>query len=502
MLFNRVLSVTLLFFGLLPAGCAHHQLRLQTVKQANTVADVHTQQVLDNLAKFAHNCDAIPHFSFPNAGASGVTGQVNGNAGFNFNPFRLTLWNFGFGGNQGMSNSYTMTPINDPRKLELMRCVYQRAVSTCCRCNESGSCPNCEKRLNKFYLGNETVSQTGKVTSDGNPIYDYGGLEIYQTKDIFGEDYYAYVNTNERVAIDERLKKRMYVPNTVNLHTQQTGKITADCLYSDCWFHVEKSRKVPKACVHAGHYRGTSVWVDSCHVDQLTKLTMTVLDIALNDPPAGRTKEVVVYLDADKKPVQHKDQTAFQVTANIPFGSDVQTVVPKATPQALLNDIAHSRAIQAKNTAEIQRVFSESPAVARKLLDQGSAIRSGSAMTIDEVNANDSPLNESEAMELADLLFSPQSKVESALQKSRSDDALAPMFTPIDKAIRNFAAANVSYQDTKVQEAEIVRLESQIRDLTRVEVERKSIEQLPATHTAIPNAGFLQFDQNLRALTP
>ncbi|RCS43915.1 hypothetical protein DTL42_18170 [Bremerella cremea] len=53
-------------------GCAHHQLGYQTVKQAHTVADVHTQQALDNLAKFVHNPNALPHFSYPSQGSSEV----------------------------------------------------------------------------------------------------------------------------------------------------------------------------------------------------------------------------------------------------------------------------------------------------------------------------------------------------------------------------------------------------------------------------------------------
>ena len=50
----RLIAVVALLLPVV-AGCTHQQLRFNTVSQARTVADVHTQQVLDNLAKFVHD---------------------------------------------------------------------------------------------------------------------------------------------------------------------------------------------------------------------------------------------------------------------------------------------------------------------------------------------------------------------------------------------------------------------------------------------------------------
>ena len=49
--------------------------------------------------------------------------------------------------------SFVLTPINDPRKLELMRCAYQIAVSSCGYGVPSRNCPDCQARFNTFYTG-------------------------------------------------------------------------------------------------------------------------------------------------------------------------------------------------------------------------------------------------------------------------------------------------------------------------------------------------------------
>ena len=163
----RIVAVLVLVvcFG----GCTHHQLRFNTVHQAQSVSDVHTHQILNNLARFVHDPHAIPHFSYPNQGVASVTDNANGNSEFNFNPYSS---GFGFGGSRQNLESYTMTPINDPEKLTLMRCIYQRAISGNCTCTApSENCPSCEKLFNQFNLGSTNPDKLGVQTYDGKSIY-------------------------------------------------------------------------------------------------------------------------------------------------------------------------------------------------------------------------------------------------------------------------------------------------------------------------------------------
>lgn len=59
----------------LAAGCAHRQLRWNTVRQSATLTEIYEQQVLDNLAMFVRDPGSLPFFAFPVGGGSDVTDE-------------------------------------------------------------------------------------------------------------------------------------------------------------------------------------------------------------------------------------------------------------------------------------------------------------------------------------------------------------------------------------------------------------------------------------------
>ena len=143
--------------------------------------------MLDNLAMFVYDCNAMPYFLYPNQGSTIVTDQegggvtpawgrlasngtlssvtrgptgavtsstVNSLSPGHFGDFLLA--SLGLSGTGQMSNqqSFTMTPVNDPRKLEEVVVAYQLAVSSCCpNCGPAKNCPDCQARFNTFYTG-------------------------------------------------------------------------------------------------------------------------------------------------------------------------------------------------------------------------------------------------------------------------------------------------------------------------------------------------------------
>ncbi|QDU74460.1 hypothetical protein Pan97_14680 [Bremerella volcania] len=328
-------TIIVMTFLLACIGCAHTQLGYQTVHQAHTVADVHTQQVLDNLAKFVHNPNALPHFSYPTQGSSEVNGSMGGTVGFNFLPSSLQNWNIGANGNRGMRENYTMTPINDPRKLELMRCAYQRAIAACCGGGDSNHCPNCDKRFNQFYLGTASPTPTQETFLGWN-VFTYGDGK----KKVFAvipppsvdepnrDDIVYYDKESGQVVKDPTNLVPSIIKNNLATHTEKTGKITSECLYSPCWFYVGCKKDIPKCCAHVGEYCGTYVWVPESGVDQLTKLTITILDYAFYDaaklsrPP---TKVVEYYLDGRGNPTK-KDDAIYKVMAQVGVNDDVRAL--------------------------------------------------------------------------------------------------------------------------------------------------------------------------------
>ena len=273
------------------SGCTHVQLRKNSVNQAVAVHDLQQQQVLDNLAMFACNYNATPYFSYANQSGAQVTDQANASASLGWGrvnvfgsnaipafPFPLLLSAIGLsgGGQRSQQEAFTVTPVNDPRKLELMRCAYQTVVAGCGRGAVSGSCPDCQTRFKVFYTGDPN----GDIRQGAN------------------------------------------------------GIVTSECLKSDCcWFHIGCKKCLAKhceskhcRCVAIGEYCGLYVWVLPEGQDQLTKLTLTILDYALHEPPVKRTKEVTYYLDEYGLPTTQQ-RSVGKVTANVAIDERVESLL-------------------------------------------------------------------------------------------------------------------------------------------------------------------------------
>jgi hypothetical protein len=128
-------------------GCVHHQLRFSTLHQARTINDLQYEQVLDNLALISKNPDALPYFAVPGSGTTNVQQSVNGGAAFNYTRVMFSGWSFNFGGNRSNSGNWSFSPVNDPDKLKLMRCVYQFALGV----RSSDPCTDCVALLRAFF---------------------------------------------------------------------------------------------------------------------------------------------------------------------------------------------------------------------------------------------------------------------------------------------------------------------------------------------------------------
>jgi hypothetical protein len=273
----------------LSTGCTHVQLRKNAVNEAISVGDLQQQQVLDNLAMFVHDYNSMPYFSYPNQGAAIVTDQ--GTSGITpsfgrpitsglqfarptfFRPpfyldFMLSSLGLSATAQRSCQESYTMTPINDPRKLELMRCAYQTAVANCGYGPPPRSCPDCQARFNTFYTGDAD----GKISQLNN------------------------------------------------------GVITSDCLKGPCWFNTGCKKDVPKDCCSVGHFCDTYVWIGPEGRDELTKLTLAILDYATHDSPARLTKDVTFFVDALGLPTTQKDGVG-QVKATIAINEQIESLL-------------------------------------------------------------------------------------------------------------------------------------------------------------------------------
>ena len=87
-----------------------------------TLADIYTQQVMNNLAMFIENPYAIPFFAFPNQGTTQIAdaGSVGGPG---YTGTNFVTGPFGLSGSRQATENWVLNPISDPAKLALMRCA-------------------------------------------------------------------------------------------------------------------------------------------------------------------------------------------------------------------------------------------------------------------------------------------------------------------------------------------------------------------------------------------
>ena len=114
--------------------------------------------------------------------------------------------------------------------------------------------------------------------------------------------------TGESYRIEDRGAGPVYVDDSDNTHligldgaaTIQQYQCDGPCAVTCGWIGYGNRCDVPKDCCSLiGHYCGTYVWVPACHRDKLSRLTLKILDYAVNDAPVylSREKEVTLKID-------------------------------------------------------------------------------------------------------------------------------------------------------------------------------------------------------------
>jgi hypothetical protein len=289
----------LLVLGLF-SGCQTVQLRIGSINQAGSYGNIQEQQVLDNLAKFVYDINSLPTFAFSGQGNNAVTDQVSLGSTTTWERIAEGLYGWfsstlePFAQRQANQN-WVLQPVNDPRRLDLMRCAYQQVVRAnlaargvqdtgCCPSCPGGVCPDCEKRFNTFY--------TGKTTT----------------------------------------------PTPLPGDPADSGAVTNRCLgHNPVWFAWGCKKDMPKCCkcLKYGHYCGVYVWVLPGGEDELTKLTLAILDYAVNFPaaPIVVTKTVVYNVGPDGLPIATGREVG-TVSATIPIDAPSISVLKADIVQA------------------------------------------------------------------------------------------------------------------------------------------------------------------------
>lgn len=217
------------------SGCAQHRIACHTPKHAATLTEIHEQQVLDNLAMFAVNSGSTPYYALPNGGGSLTSQSATVGTTALWNPTTFTGINGNMSGTGGLTIQWTMKPINEPERINLMKCVYWHVTQ---RCPES-HCIDCDKNLRNYFgdsfaccavpLGWYSVSKKKPKSDDcGCKVGHYCGTYVSVSP-----RYYHYLSlvtvsildiaTADSVALASRLQGS---PKLVSV--EETFEVTED----------------------------------------------------------------------------------------------------------------------------------------------------------------------------------------------------------------------------------------------------------------------------------
>jgi hypothetical protein len=123
-------------------------------------------------------------------------------------------------------------------------------------------------------------------------------------------------------------EEKLGLPDELLTWTTSTGRTTPACFQAVRWLHCGDKKSLPKGnlCLKKGHYCGTYVWLCPEGQDELTKLTMTILDYAFSPQApksSKRVKEVTWFLGTDGSPVA-QENAAQIIKATLPFDAVVR----------------------------------------------------------------------------------------------------------------------------------------------------------------------------------
>ena len=330
----RHILLLLSCFTLFSSGCAHHQLKHNTIHHAETLTDLYERQVLNNLARFVENPESIPHFEIPTSGGT----NVNDTVGFTAGPVNTFREAFGLNGNRTQLSSWTLQPVTNPARIRRMRCAFQRAVGhqfsnceDCCQLEQSFiSTPNTvvaqvfdengkrnvDKITGKAYAGVTYLSEVKEYLQDGTATDNT--VEVYRPVSSGQGDPVGAVLTRRPTVVngDDTGREIYYMEYSSGVVTDVTRSpydCNSECAVQPCWIKSAPTSRIARSNGKGryGSYRGTHVWVPENARAEFAKLVLTVLEYATTDPAPELTKDVTLYLNHDGSPAT--PETASQV---------------------------------------------------------------------------------------------------------------------------------------------------------------------------------------------
>jgi hypothetical protein len=247
------------------SGCTSARLRQRTINQASTLPELQYQQVLDNLALFAENPEAIPWHANLREGTTQVTDSLSGGAALDTGP--PVTWFPQLLGSRTAVGQWGMSPVIERTELRLLRFAYRRA-------HGSPEMPDAE------FLNELAHELKGQIPADedlreeSQVFYGKQSLFARDTRDLDARvvstnDYEVY--TEPVVPPRERSPLARNVCRQVDTIWRDLARIRPG------WFHVGRKHDVPRGACYVGRCRDCYVWVCPEGREALTEFTLTAM---------------------------------------------------------------------------------------------------------------------------------------------------------------------------------------------------------------------------------
>lgn len=111
-------------------GCAHTQLKINTIATSRTWSDIQYQQVADNLAMLAYNTEMLPYFIVIGQGSVDV-GDSGGLTGtLAWAPSARATRTLGLTLGRTAKTQWEIRPVTEPLRLDWMRTAYLCALGS------------------------------------------------------------------------------------------------------------------------------------------------------------------------------------------------------------------------------------------------------------------------------------------------------------------------------------------------------------------------------------
>lgn len=247
------------------SGCTADRLRQRLINQGATLPELQYQQVLDNLALFAVNPDALPWHVNLREGTSQVTDSASLGAAVDLGPPTDTLPQI-FGTRTAVAQ-WGGSPVIDTLELRLLRVAYRRAFGS-----EEMPSPELMDEL-----AHELKSQIAVNTDlrDESELF-FEELAAQRGKKSLGDDPEVVTTNDESFARRDGLKSPL-----AREVTRRLAVIERDLsLIESGWFCVGKKCDVPRNACYVGRYHDQWVWVSEEGRASLTEFTLLVMRIS------------------------------------------------------------------------------------------------------------------------------------------------------------------------------------------------------------------------------